>query len=164
MGVNENHHLSNIQRHYIINKWAFEYVFVIPDREISLLPLKLGQGASFFQDSQQNCPAPAGPVQAQTSGPETIVDSSNQGQYRPHFSAKSSQLGIWQRSAMCQQFPWFVSDDISVSCILILLKVSGSETCRKMKQTKTICFIRIIDLINFIYCLQCWFSNILHTL
>lgn len=34
----------------------------VPDREVSLLPLQLGHGAPFLQHSQQDGPAPAGPV------------------------------------------------------------------------------------------------------
>lgn len=67
---------------------------VIPDREIRFLPLKLSQGASFFQDPKHNGPATAWLVHALAPSTEAAVDPSNHSQSWPHFIAKSSQLGV----------------------------------------------------------------------
>lgn len=100
----------------------------VPDREVCLLPLQLGHGAPFLQHSQQDGPAPAGPVQAQTSGAQAAVHPSNQGQDGPHLGTESGQLGIRQRSAVHKQLCVVVV--VGGVASLLLVKVGGAEAWR----------------------------------
>lgn len=69
------------------------YVY-LPHSKIGLLPLKLSQGASVFQDPEQGGPSTAGFVQAGPPSTETAVHPSDEGHDRPDLSAQHAELGV----------------------------------------------------------------------
>ena len=126
---------------------------LVPDSEISLLPLELGQGAALLEHPQQCGPASAGFVQADPSGPQPAVHPADQSQHRPHLSAQGVQLGLSEpRRALVVQHrePEVSFHTETVVVITVALKLWMSSATSSLLVALDIITVLIIAMTNTI--------------
>lgn len=111
------------------DRWKFMTIIsfaAVPDGEVHLLPLKLGQAGSFFRNPQQNGSAPTGFVHTQAPRSEAAVHAPDQRQHRPHVGAQSRQLGLGQGGTVRQ----LICADVTRRLVVFPLKLQGAGACQ----------------------------------